>query len=176
MSEFIKISARAINNPGSSPTSFGSKATDHYINVRDVVEIDSIGRVEVGYDEHDQKKFSDMVCIHHRLIDIHGGRQESHRVFYVEGTLDEWAETLNAAIADAHARDALAAHNAILEADHPHRLTDRGEWTGDETYVPLDYVTKPGTTETFLCTAENKSSSAGVLANTSFWCPITLPD
>ncbi len=57
-----------------------------------------------------------------------------------------------------------------------HVLNDRGEWAGDETYVPLDYVTKPNTTDTFLCMAENKSSSAGVLSNTSFWCPITLPE
>ena len=93
---------------------------------------------------------------------------------YVDGSADDWAAKISQARSAAAAADAVAAA-AALEPKGP-RLTDRGEWTAGEDYVPLDYATKPGTTDTYLCLAENKSSSAGVLSNTSFWCPITLPD
>ena len=57
-----------------------------------------------------------------------------------------------------------------------HVLTDRGEWTGDETYHLLDYVTEPGKTDTLLCLKENRSTSPGVLRNVQYWVPFKLPD
>lgn len=69
---------------------------------------------------------------------------------------------------------------ALVEPPEPepqaHRVNERGEWVPDEDYVPLDYATKPGTTDGYLCVAPNKSSSAGVLANTKFWCRVDLPE
>ena len=105
-------------------------------------------------------------------------------VIYVDGYLDErkhlrinedidsFMDRLN--VAETEAETLL--DKARAEAEKPHRLLDRGEWVSGESYAPLDYVTKPGTANTYLCLAENKSSSAGVLANASFWCPITLPE
>ena len=90
--------------------------------------------------------------------------------------LIEEIEDMRAAVATADAAALAAALKPILAPEPRHALTDRGEWTAGEDYVPLDYATKPGTTDTYLCLAENKSSSAGVLSNASFWCPITLPD
>lgn len=95
------------------------------------------------------------------------------RGVYVDGSADDWAEKISRARSAAAAADAVAAAAAMEPEGH--RLTDRGEWTAGETYIPLDYVTKPGTANAYLCLAENKSSSAGVLSNKSFWCPITLP-
>ena len=56
-----------------------------------------------------------------------------------------------------------------------HRLRDRGEWEAGEQYHALDFVTKPGTTDTFLAMADSKSSSVGVLSNAALWCGVTVP-
>ena len=109
---------------------------------------------------------------HHTLVFTDAGKRigsDGHGTYVIEGeTMDEVLARIRKLNGDPFAE--------CPDLSELHVLNDRGEWTGDETYVPLDYVTKPNTTETFLCMAENKSSSAGVLSNTSFWCPITLPE
>ena len=56
------------------------------------------------------------------------------------------------------------------------RLIDRGVWTAGVSYATLEYVTKPGTDDTYLALAPSKSTSVAVLQNDDFWAKITLPE
>ena len=183
MGEFIKISAHALANPGVTPQEFSNATKEHCINVRDVLEIISIGNPVVGYAKDGNTKLRKaMVCLHYRLYDTHGGRSENHRVFYVEGTIDDWAKKLNDAIASAHALDAVAAHKAIKALTPPpppeppaHKLVDRGTWTKAETYMPLEFVRNTADTKTFICVKKNQTNSEIILTQDEFWCEIVLP-
>lgn len=112
---------------------------------------------------------------------MHGGEHEN-RPFWIlaDGTAADVVQEIEAMRAAGAAADAAAlaaALKPLLVAPEPrHALNERGVWTAGESYVPLDHVTHPDTAAGLLCMANNKSSSAGVLANTKFWCRLDLPE
>lgn len=71
--------------------------------------------------------------------------------------------------------DMLAAIDKLENPDPAPRLVDRGEWTVGASYMPGDYVTKPGTTETYLAVAPSRTNSVIILNSAASWCKITLP-
>ena len=116
------------------------------------------------------------------FIRMHGGHSGGHPYWLeADGTAAEVTASIVAMRAAGAATDAAALAEALkpllaAPAPPPHAVNDRGEWTSGERYAPLDYVTHPDTAAGHLCMASNKSSSAGVLANTKFWCRLDLPE
>lgn len=114
-------------------------------------------------------------------IRMHGGLRDGHAYWLIaDGTAADVVQEIEAMRAAGAATDAAAlaaALKPLLVAPEPrHALNERGVWTAGESYVPLDHVTHPDTAAGHLCMANNKSSSAGVLANTKFWCRLDLPE
>ncbi len=163
---FLKVKADPLNRSGTP----GNAQTCH-VNVHDIEEI-----AEDWYQVTDDQgkehwKTRPALYLHHDERSPVVLRLNDENYPTCEAVVEKVCEILT----EEHARKAVAAYKAIDLVEHPHRLVDRGEWTAGETYRPLDHVTKPDTTTTVLCLAENKSSSPGVLSNDTLWCEITLP-
>ena len=177
MSEFIIVNGvRTTQHINSLNTWF---PRSHSINVHDIVAITSeVTKYFITQEKTDDlpelQEYKTVCCVHPNYTEIHGPNRDPYTIL-VEGSIAEWVEKINKAIADAHAVNAVASHKAIqnLEAQ-PYYLVDQGEWDADTTYKPLDYITDRGVV--YLCAKENKSSSKGVLSNKDFWCKIVLPE
>lgn len=173
MARFLKVNA-AHETRGSSNDTEAHK--DRWINIYTIDEIcKGPGRTKLGSDGKpvmvdNERVYVDRTALKivHPYVDVVSRTVHvQHAEYYVDGDPEDWAATIEAAIA----ADRFPPEP---EADDEIVLNDRGVWAAGETYVPLDLAADPdNTSRIYLCLKENKSTSSGALANTSYWCEVS---
>ncbi len=172
MARFLKVEAGHDSHDRTTKTTLKPR----WINIYGIDEICAAGQ-RFDLDENGKKKRNaddtDFIYIEQTALKVvhteyrHSGSDAElyHAEYYVDGAPEDWAATIEAA---------LAADRFPPPPPEQIILTDRGEWTSGETYVPYDLTTDPdNSSRRYLCLKENKSTSSGVLANTAYWCDVS---
>ena len=130
---------------------------------------DNISKEEYDARDKESKDYSAPgVREHFRYIDTVSIYLADGTPLKAPGIAAEIAAQIEKAIEDHAIEQALAIEKAKQGAL---ALTDRGEWTPDETYHQLDVVTDPAdSTLRYIGVATSKSASKSVLLDKGFWC------